>query len=68
MNVVKQSKKQVDYRSSLAGAKKRCGTCIYKVFEQKGCTKVDGDIDKDCVCNLWKYYAYAGVVTKEHLI
>lgn len=41
----------VKYRSSEA-AGERCGTCRF--FENRTCTLVEGFIDPDGVCNLWK--------------
>jgi hypothetical protein len=52
--MAKYSKPEVHYRPTIGGAKRRCSNCINYREAESGCTMVEGSIEPNFVCNLWK--------------
>ena len=52
--LTKYSKTEVSYRLAAAGAKRRCGTCRMFQVANRDCAAVEGGIEANYVCNIWK--------------
>ena len=52
--LTKYSKTEVTYRLAAAGAKRRCGTCRMFEVANRDCAAVEGGIEANYVCNIWK--------------
>ena len=60
--MAKYSKPEVNYRPATGGAKRRCSNCINCQEAESGCTMVEGSIEPNFVCNLWKLKSSAQAV------
>ena len=58
----KYSETEVRYRPAIAGAKRRCNHCINYQEAESGCTMVEGSIEPNFVCSLWKLKSSAQAV------
>jgi len=52
--MAKYSKTEASYRPAMGAAKRRCSNCINYQEAESGCTMVEGSINANFVCNLWK--------------
>jgi hypothetical protein len=52
--MAKYSKTEANYRPAMGAAKRRCSNCINYEEAESGCTMVEGSIEPNFVCNLWK--------------
>jgi hypothetical protein len=49
---MKKSKRETNYRPKSRHAREHCGNCVY-MHHDGSCTKVQGMVDPEHVCDLW---------------